>query len=212
MIRILTILTSLIIALSASIAVAEPPSPTHQKVTLEFHRAPLTQVVRFFADMTGRNFIVEKDLSGHHITVLAPAPVTRAEAWQAFVIALQMNRLTIVKQGKYHRIISTSHGPAEAPLKTDTDGAQTRILPIHHTTAQQLEPILARLIGPDARIVADPRSNSLIIIDSPEGARRIETIVRALDVPGARRDVHILQLQHADAEDVARLLEQITSQ
>ena len=66
-------------------------------------------------------------------------------------------------------------------------------------------------LGDDAvnysKVIADERTNSLIIVASEEGYLRILELVKVLDVSVAGEGtLHVIRLQHANAEDLAKTL------
>ncbi|MBN2719205.1 MAG: type II secretion system secretin GspD [Deltaproteobacteria bacterium] len=58
-----------------------------------------------------------------------------------------------------------------------------------------------------SKVIADERTNSLIIVASKEGYLRILELVKVLDVPVAGEGtLHVIRLQHANAEELAKTL------
>ncbi len=58
-----------------------------------------------------------------------------------------------------------------------------------------------------SKVIADERTNSLIIVASEEGYLRILELVKVLDVPVAGEGtLHVIRLQHANAEELAKTL------
>jgi general secretion pathway protein D len=59
-----------------------------------------------------------------------------------------------------------------------------------------------------SKILADDRTNKLIIISSEEAFQQITELMRELDVPEDTTDgqIHVLRLRHADAEEMASTL------
>lgn len=58
-----------------------------------------------------------------------------------------------------------------------------------------------------SKVIADERTNSLIIVASHEGYLRILELVKVLDVPVAGEGtLHVIRLQHANSEDLAKTL------
>ncbi len=62
-----------------------------------------------------------------------------------------------------------------------------------------------------SKIIPDERTNSLIIVASEDAYMRILDLIRQLDVPIAGEGtLHVLKLQHADAEELAKTLNSLT--
>ena len=58
-----------------------------RKITLDFVDTSIWDMVKYFADLTGKNFIIadQKELSGKKVTVISHKPVSVGEAWEAFL-------------------------------------------------------------------------------------------------------------------------------
>ncbi len=208
---------------------AQPPSPRAKptqtqpsepkRVTLDFHRAPLTDVAQYISDLTQRNFIFTSELQGAHITVYAPRPVSVEEAWDAFVTALALRGFALQRQGTYwriHRISGQTKGAHRAantaqntPNTMRNKAGGTNTVTLRHADADSLIPVLEQLASPRVRIVPYPNANALILIGPDAHVRRLHTVIRALDQPGAKRGVYFYSLQHADAAEVSRILESL---
>ena len=63
--------------------------------------------------------------------------------------------------------------------------ARFEVVALEHAPAGELCAVLTRAIqggiGSPARVVADPRTNSLIVLGDPEGIRRVKAMIEALD-------------------------------
>ena len=139
--------TLLMIAMSATLsyraplATAEAASPTQESlqvaqrparegsradgtVHLNFRNVDILQMITLMSELTGRNFLVDDKVRGH-ITLVAPQPVTRAEAYQIFLAALAMQGFTVVSQGPISTIVPLRDAKT-SPLPTVTDTARPR--------------------------------------------------------------------------------------
>ena len=63
------------------------------------------------------------------------------------------------------------------------------------------------------KIVADERTNSLIVVSSEDDATKIRKLVKLLDkeAPRGQGDIHVFYLQHANAEELTKVLTAIPS-
>ncbi len=98
-------------------------------------------------------------------------------------------------------------------------GAEISVVPLEHATApvlvRSLTPVFqARArkkgvpMGPVLKIVADERTNALIIAASEDDTLRVRQLVELLDkeIPRGEGDIHVYYLQNANAEDLAKVL------
>lgn len=187
-----------------STAWADPPSapsPSAQRVTIDFQDAAVPDVARFYADLMDRNFILGSDLEGIRITIIAPRPVTPQQAWDAFVSALAQRGLEVSPEGKFWRIARVR---GELPLPK---GATRYAL--RHARSTDVAEALRPLAGADATVVAWPATNAIIVVGPRPVARRLLKVARALDQPGAGRQIYVVPLEHADPVELADTLRSI---
>jgi general secretion pathway protein D len=91
-------------------------------VHLNFRNVDILQLITLMSELTGRNFLVDDKVRGR-ITLIAPQPVTRAEAYQIFLAALAMQGFTVVSQGPISTIVPLRDAKT-SPLPTATDTAR----------------------------------------------------------------------------------------
>ncbi len=113
-------------------------------------------------------------------------------------------------------------------IDVGTAGEQIYVEPVHYGTATEFVQRLNEIfdIKPAAagaakgaptvgdmritKIIADDRSNSLIIVATERSYLRILEVIKRLDVPiTGEGEIHVLPLQHAMAEELAPVLNQI---
>ncbi len=70
-----------------------------------------------------------------------------------------------------------------AALPLPATAVESEVIAVHYRAAQDLLPIASPLLSPAGRISADARTNSLIVIDSPEAIDRIVRLVQQVDQP-----------------------------
>ncbi|HUV59905.1 MAG TPA: type II secretion system secretin GspD [Desulfatiglandales bacterium] len=100
-------------------------------------------------------------------------------------------------------------------------GEEISVIPLEHATASLLSKSLESIfqqaalrakkgepLSPVLRIVADERTNSLIILATEDDALRIKKLIRLLDkeIPRGEGDIHVYYLQNANAEDLVKVL------
>jgi len=89
-------------------------------VYLNFRNVDILQMIALMSELTGRNFLVDDKVRGR-VTLIAPQPVTRAEAYQIFLAALTMQGFTVVSQGPISTIVPLRDAkPSPLPTVTDT--------------------------------------------------------------------------------------------
>lgn len=101
-----------------------------------------------------------------------------------------------------------------------TNSSDIDVIPLQSATAADTVRVLSALVqqgagdgSPSVRMVADDRSNSILLSGDPAARLRIRTLVANLDTPlDTGGETNVRYLQYAKAEDLAaKLKEQITS-
>jgi general secretion pathway protein D len=85
----------------------------------------------------------------------------------------------------------------------------TRLVNLKYVNSQDIQQILSQLISGDGLVNAYTGTNSLIIIDSEDNIERLVKLVDELDVPFSNREMTIIPIQFADAQDIAQKLQDI---
>jgi len=185
-----------------------------QKVTIDFVDAPLSDVVKYMAEITGRNFILNDDLKGE-ITIISHQPVSVAEAYEAFLSAMEMEGFTTVTVGKATKVVSTGSA-ANNPLRVYqggdipyTDNYVTQIIQFENVQVSEISSVVKDLSGKGAKIIAYAPTNTLIITDAAVNIRRVYRIISQLDVASPKAKMELIGLNHATAAEVQRIIEQL---
>ena len=108
--------------------VAQHPPPQSSRadgtVHLNFRNVDILQIITLISELTGKNFLVDDKVRGR-MTLIAPQPVTRAEAYQIFLTALAMQGFTVVSQGPISTIVPLRDAKT-SPLPTMPDTTRPR--------------------------------------------------------------------------------------
>ena len=183
--------------------------------SFDYPNANIADVVKAISKLTGKNFILEKGVSGT-ISIIAPSRITVAEAYRAFLTALAMNNYTVVPSGNFLKIRQVSTAAQES-IDTysgnyfpNSDQLITRIVRLKYISAEEIEKTLRPLVNKQAGDIRPyAPTNSLIITDFGSNIERITTILNQLDVAGFEEKLVTIPIRHARAKDIADLIDQI---
>jgi type II secretory pathway component GspD/PulD (secretin) len=81
-----------------------------------------------------------------------------------------------------------------------------RFIKLKHCSVDRMVAIVTPLLGDTARVMPEPTTGSLMVVDSVENLLRIEKIVAEFDVPQRRHCHPGLELQFREPEEIANLL------
>ncbi len=193
---------------------AAPDSSGEQKVTVAFDNADVKDVIRWASDLTEKNMIVHPGVAGKKVTIVAGEPMTREEAWQVFLSALQVNGLAVMERGDTVKILPEPEAKMEKipamdeGKKNGKEDIVVRIVKVKNLAAQQLIGLLKPLTPNSAHLAAYPESNTLIIADRAGNIDQIVDVINRIDQAGTI-DIEIIKLEFASAKDVAKILTEL---
>ncbi len=191
--------------------------PGEELVTIDFPEPiPIKDIIKAVAQWTGKNFILGQGVSSSaRVAIISPQQVTKEEAYQAFLSALNVAGFTTVDTGRVVKIIPTRqatssniktfYGASWAPM---TDEIITQIIPLTYIDAQTVATQLKSILR-ESNAVPFPTTNSLIVSDTGHKIRRLLEIILLLDVKGNQPQVAIVPILYMDAADVAKKIQDI---
>lgn len=144
----------------------------HSLISVDFHDTSLYSVLNILSLKTGMKLITDASLYGKKI-VLSLKDVTPEEALTAL---LDTYNLYYIRQANTNIYI----------IKSRSDAAKvsvSKVIFCNYTNATSIANILKESISKDGKIVADARTNSLVITDLADSIAKMENLIRAIDIP-----------------------------
>ncbi len=163
------------------------------KVTMDFNDVDLAVFVRFMSELTGKQFILDEKATGK-VTIYSPTKVTVDQAYDMFLAALEVRRLTAIPKGNVIQIAQVSEVPpvrgAYVYRLKHAAAADTATV-LTNLVARSLTPPVAPGGRPPLRstsefespvqVFADKPSNSLVISATKGDYERLLGVIRDLD-------------------------------
>jgi general secretion pathway protein D len=174
----------------------------------------IKDIIKAVALWTGKNVILDRNVNGK-VQIISPRKVTKEEAYQAFLSALNLLGLTTVETGKVIKIMPVRTA-VKGNLKTFlgsswtmmTDEIITQIVPLKYIDAKEIQSTLSRIVSSNSMIAYQP-TNTLIISDSGYKVRRVLDILELLDVQGQQAQVAIVPIRFAEAKSITEKVSEI---
>lgn len=193
-----------------------PPANAQEIVeNFDYPDAEILDVAKAISKLTGRNFIYNpQDIKGR-ISVVSQTPITVADAWNAFLTALNMKSFGLVPSGKYLRIerlstVKEKQTPIYSEKKSpNNDEFITRVVPLRYIDATEFEQTFRLWIPRESRMQAYPQTNTIIFTDTAAHINRMLELVTLLDVAGYQESLVVVPIKNAVAKEIAKLIEQI---
>ncbi len=183
-------------------------------VTIDFVDTDISDLIKYMAEITGRNFILGDKLSGK-VTIISHEQVTVAAAYEAFLSALEVAGYTTVTIGKATKVLKSADA-ARAPLRVYqgdsvpyTDNFVTQIIQPDNVSVKDILTVVKELASSSGRVIAYSPTNTLILTDSATNIRRIYRIINDLDVAAPTSSIKIIRLTYADAASLEAIIEEL---
>ena len=198
----------------------QPPmiTRTNGRLLLNFRDTPLDEVLEYLSEAAGLVVIKDTSITGR-VSVVSKQPLTIEESVQVLNSVLKDRGFAAVRVGRTLKIVELSKAKQQSiPVFRGNDAQEieptdeiiTQIIPIRYAVAKKIVENISTLLPTYADVSANETSNALIVTDTAANIRRIIQIVNALDTSvQAEAQVRVFHLQYADAQDTARLIEDV---
>jgi general secretion pathway protein D len=189
----------------------------HDYLTLNFTNVDISALIKVMSELTQRNFILDERVTGK-VTLMTPTKISPDEAYQVFLSALEIKGFTAMEDGKVTRIIPTASA-RQSGLKvlqdgdTRGEGFVTKLIRMNFVNPNEIVRTITPLVTKDGSLIAYPATNSIIVTDAVSNIRKIESLLRAMDVaaPEGKGKINVYYLRNASAEDIAKLMQALVS-
>ena len=159
------------------------------------------------------------------VTLHTSKPLSTSQLLPVLQTLLAQNGATLVESDGIYRVMAAGAtaapagpqaqgpgppAPAGAPVLLATEGAATGavLVPLRYAAADELAKVLQPFAGGNARIVADPWRNALLISAEPAVRSTLVDLVRAFDIDLlAGQSYALLPVTSGDAKDFASVLQ-----
>lgn len=165
---------------------SDPTKFYGKPISIEVREMNVRDVINLIAEQSGANIVIASGIEGNLTLKLKQIP------WdQALMIVLKSQNLGYVRQGSVLRIAPNAALQAEAETarrileaQRAAEPVRVKIIPVGYAKVADLidkvKPLLSTGRG---SVVADVRTSSLIVTDTPEVLERAGNLIKALDTP-----------------------------
>lgn len=190
----------------------QPKRPaSSDRITINFDNADLRTVIKFVSELTGKNFLVDDKVKGT-VTIISPTDITVDEAYHVFLSVLEMKGFTVVEAGKVLKVVPSAEAryrdietfKVEDSIRVGREDRMiTQLIPLQHANANDLRGLLSPLVSKESQIVAYQPTNTLIITDYASNIRRLQALIREMDVESKDEIITVHPLKYASAQALA---------
>jgi len=187
-------------------------------VVFNFDNADIEIVLQATSELLVFNYVLSPEVRGKKVTVQTTGRIPVDDIFPVLLTILDVNGLAAVKSGNVYRIIAKQGAPqtptrtivgAEVDPALPGDEVVTVIVALKFVSAQDAVGLLRPFVPAQAALTSHRDTNLLVITDVAANVRRLLDIVKLVDVDVASNELQIIQLKHADAQEVAQILSQL---
>lgn len=198
---------------------ADPDDAVLPPIAIKFPNAPIDQVLKFYAELSGRTILKSPQITAQmNITLEAQTPLTRTEARQALDTVLSLNGIAMIPVGeKFVTAVLVTQALAEGSEFSTVDGgklpeaAQFITQIVHLTNALPSEVLPA--ISPFAKIpggtgiVPLDSSQVLVIRDYAINVKRMLEVIKKIDVASdSDYKLEVFPIKYGKVEDIYNVM------
>jgi general secretion pathway protein D len=200
----------------AGIKTKKKKSPKY--VTLDFDNVDIDVFVKFISELTGRNFILDDKVKGK-ITIISPKKIPLDDVYKVFLSVLEVHGYATVPSGDMIKIVPSMlarEKSLETRSKKDATGSDdrlvTQIVSLERANPDEVKRILDPIISKTSSVLSYPPAGILVITDYLSNIKRLQEIIKSLDVEGAGDQITYIPLQNASATEVVKSLTNVFQQ
>ncbi|MBT2143645.1 MULTISPECIES: type II secretion system secretin GspD [unclassified Rhodanobacter] len=203
--RLRTVLFVFALAWAAA-GLAQAPADAG-KAELNLKGVDISVLIQTVSEVTGRSFIVDPKVTGN-VTVISSTPMTTDEIWTLFTSVLSVHGYAVTPAGKAWKVLPEAAAvlDGQGAAADGPDAIVTRVVELRNVPAGELSALLQRLISPNGRISA--QGSRLIVTERAANVARLMRIIARIDTTFGS-EVEVIALDHANAAEVVRTLQQL---
>jgi len=181
------------LAVSAEEAHAEEVASPPGDVTLEFQAVNILDVLKLLSKRSGLNIVAGKNVQGQVSIFLQ-----NVQVMDALATILETSDLAYIKDRGIIKVMTKKDYEALYG-KPYEDTRMTRQYSLHFVQAEALSQTISQMKSAFGKVLVEPRTNTLIITETPEILSEIEELIKNTDQPSISR---VFKLKYAKVEDL----------
>ncbi len=205
-----SIAAALLAAASPS-AFAETPDAASTKHILNLSDVEITALIEDVSTVTGYTFIVHPDVRTKRVTVSSNTPMSSGEVFDVFLSTLRVNGFSAVPAGRgTYRIVPQKAAIGDAGLYGKGQNALiTEIIKLSNFRANEAASMVRPMVEGRGQVLANPNSNTLVIVDFASNMPKIRELVAELDQ--SRTETVTISLSNIPAQELEQILTQLSA-
>lgn len=202
----LIVSTALVGALCAP-AMAEMNSPQASRHVLSLNDVDITALIDDVSIITGYTFVLHPDVRRTKVTVMSQSPMSTDDVFQVFLSTLRVHGFAAIPAGKgVYRIVPEQAAIGEAGGRSaGPNSFVTQVVRLNNFSAIEAAQMVKPLVDAQGQVVANKRSNTLVMVDYASNMPRLRELVAGLDQSDQTK-IEALSLRTVPAGEMEAIL------
>ncbi|MBI1390853.1 MAG: hypothetical protein GC154_20680 [bacterium] len=188
-----------------------------EKFQLNFNNAPVEQVLKFMSDLTKKVVLKSDEVQGQ-FNIINPGEVTKERALEIIDAAFLLKGYTFIESDQMIIVMTVAAAKqkgleVEAGTGTEETGSRMKhqVIKLKYASPSQLKDALAPLMPETSNMIADERTQSLVITDTASNIQRITELINELDKEDVLSNtaVQVFRLKYLNANEIGRNLDDL---
>lgn len=177
----------------------EASAPETRLDVLDLKNMDVNDVIKLISQKSGLNVASSRNVNGRVSVYLKDIDV-----YDALRIICESNGWAYDQQGNVIHVMTDQEYELKVG-KSFSRNEQTKIVVLQNAQSKDLIPVLSQLKSQTGKLIADDRSNTLIMVESPEKIDEMMKLVKDLDAPV---ETKVIELVHAKAADAVTQIQE----
>jgi len=170
------------------------PRGMEERISLDLRNIDIVDALKFLAEKAGINIVTTKKVSGRVTLKVDNVPIK-----DIFDVMLRSNSLAYDKRGNIYNVMTEEEYKALYG-KNFSDPRQVKIIDLKYALPEQIFSLCDVLKSDIGRVLVNPESGKVVIMDSPEKIKEIEEAIKGFE---KKNIVKVFDINYGDAKEIA---------
>ncbi len=167
---------------------------------LELKDMEIGDVLKLISKKTGLNIVAGNNVRGK-VTIY----LKNVAAKEALRIILETHNLAFVEENGIIKVMTNQDYEKIYGHKFG-DRTEIKVIQLVDSQSSEILPLLNQVKSSIGKVIADDKSNTLILRDTPENIEKMRQLIRRVDIPS---ETKVFELSYAKAEGIAKKIEEM---
>ncbi|HLF17937.1 MAG TPA: secretin N-terminal domain-containing protein [Candidatus Omnitrophota bacterium] len=176
----------------------ETQSPSASATTkidiLDIKSMDILDVLKLISQKSGKNIIASQNVKGR-----VSAYLKDIEAEEALKVIVESYGWAIAEEEWVIKVMTEQEYESRYGKKFGEE-MTTQVVKLEYAKAAETVPLLNQMKGPSGKVIADDKSNTLMLKDTPAKVEEMQTMLKRLDTPV---ETKVFELSYAKAGEIA---------